>query len=429
MRSRRLLLLACFLGGSLFGGLIASRWHLPPEVKPPPAPQADLEERASIRGLAAARETLSALPYIDGTADPNSAASGVLSWEPARSWPGLNLYCARTLKAALLFGMDGKVVAAWHFPLRGVDHCAVFADGSALGLIQDRALLKVGRDSRVLWTFEAEVHHAFFEAPGGSIYVLARRPLSRPELHPRRRVYDDLVIELGPDGAARREISLLGALLKSPYRFLLPVVTALDPAPRAAGAEPIFDLLHANEIAVFDGRLAGRSPLFAAGNLLVSLRNLSALAILDSMGERVLWLWGPSNLAYQHHPSLLPDGKILLFNNRTEASELLEIDPLSFAIGWRYAPGPEFFSATRGSCQRLPNGNTLVTESNKGYAFELTPAGEKVWVWANPVLLEDGKRAFVWRVTRYDPSELPFLSASSNGASKGVGVTSPPPSQ
>jgi len=37
-----------------------------------------------------------------------------------------------------------------------------------------------------------------------------------------------------------------------------------------------------------------------------------------------------------------------------------------------------------GSCQRLPNGNTLITESNPGRAFEVTPDQKIVWEYINP---------------------------------------------
>jgi hypothetical protein len=38
----------------------------------------------------------------------------------------------------------------------------------------------------------------------------------------------------------------------------------------------------------------------------------------------------------------------------------------------------------RSAQERLPNGNTLVTESDGGRLFELTPGGEIVWEYINP---------------------------------------------
>ena len=37
-----------------------------------------------------------------------------------------------------------------------------------------------------------------------------------------------------------------------------------------------------------------------------------------------------------------------------------------------------------GSSARLSNGNTLITESLRGRAFEVTPEGEVVWRWVSP---------------------------------------------
>ena len=67
-------------------------------------------------------------------------------------------------------------------------------------------------------------------------------------------------------------------------------------------------------------------------------------------------------------------------------------------------PKDDFFSKSRGSVQRLPNGNTLITESDKGYVFEVTPKKEIVWRFANPDI-EDGIRQAIWRMTRFVPND------------------------
>ena len=48
------------------------------------------------------------------------------------------------------------------------------------------------------------------------------------------------------------------------------------------------------------------------------------------------------------------------------------MDPRTNAVGWRYSPEKDFFSASRGACQRLPNGNTLITLSEGGRVIEVT---------------------------------------------------------
>jgi hypothetical protein len=54
----------------------------------------------------------------------------------------------------------------------------------------------------------------------------------------------------------------------------------------------------------------------------------------------------------------------------------------------------------------LPNGNTLITEDNRGHVFEITKTGEIVWEFYTPsvYISEDKKqgkkRAAIYRMTR-----------------------------
>jgi hypothetical protein len=56
------------------------------------------------------------------------------------------------------------------------------------------------------------------------------------------------------------------------------------------------------------------------------------------------------------------------------------------ALQWSYAGAAEspIRSRTCGSAHRLPNGNTLITVSDAGYAREVTPEQEVVWEFHNP---------------------------------------------
>ncbi|VGO23401.1 aryl-sulfate sulfotransferase [Pontiella sulfatireligans] len=56
---------------------------------------------------------------------------------------------------------------------------------------------------------------------------------------------------------------------------------------------------------------------------------------------------------------------------------------------WSYTdPDPKtFFSQEISSAQRLPNGNTLINAGVHGTVFEVTPEGETVWEYVNPVTM------------------------------------------
>ncbi|MEE2788050.1 MAG: aryl-sulfate sulfotransferase [Myxococcota bacterium] len=51
---------------------------------------------------------------------------------------------------------------------------------------------------------------------------------------------------------------------------------------------------------------------------------------------------------------------------------------------WTYQQD-DFFSRRISGAQRLPNGNTLICEGSSGHLFEVTPNGEVVWDYINPV--------------------------------------------
>jgi len=102
-----------------------------------------------------------------------------------------------------------------------------------------------------------------------------------------------------------------------------------------------------------------------------------------------------------HHTHMIPkglpgEGNILLFNNGLPYSIVTEFNPVTLEIVWEYSGieigyseshslSHSFFSATIGSAQRLPNGNTLICEGDGGRIFEVTAKHEIVWEYIFPI--------------------------------------------
>ena len=139
---------------------------------------------------------------------------------------------------------------------------------------------------------------------------------------------------------------------------------------------------------------------FRPGNILVSARNLNTIFIIDKATGDVAWQYS-KGLDHQHEAVIVergrPDaGLIMLFNNGLEdlhvyrRSLVQAIDPVADEVTWEY--GSEFFFSTvGGTAQPLPGENILITSSNGGRVFEITPGGRIVWEWAppfNPMRLE-----------------------------------------
>ena len=180
---------------------------------------------------------------------------------------------------------------------------------------------------------------------------------------------------LDRDGKPRRRISILECLENSTFTSLL---------AKRPGAG---DLFHTNAISVLDGRLEDKIPEFSRGNLLISLRNLNAVVVIDPEEETVVWAL-TGRFRAQHDPRILENGNMTLFDNRGRGgrSTIYEYDPSTRQPVWSYRGTKEdpFFSNTCGESQRLPNGNTLITESDNGRAFEVTAGSRIVWEFLNP---------------------------------------------
>jgi hypothetical protein len=162
--------------------------------------------------------------------------------------------------------------------------------------------------------------------------------------------------------------------------------------------------------------LEERDRRFQEGNLLVCFRNVDQIAVLEKDSYRVLWAWGEGELEWPHHPTMLPNGHILIFDNgvKRKYSRVVELDPIAESIVWEYVAEPpeDFYSFAGGSAQRLPNGNTLICESDNGHIFEVTREGEVVWTWLNPATRQwrrDGHRESVYRMLRLPSSAVDRL--------------------
>jgi hypothetical protein len=238
-------------------------------------------------------------------------------------------------------------------------------------------MVKLAPDSRVVWRRAEPLFNDLWVAPDESrILALGKRAVRRDDLRPDAPILADEIITLDERGEVVARAPILAAFERSRFRDLL------HPLGEHA------DILHSNTIEVLAGPGTTASGPLAAGNLLVSLREIDTVAILDPAGREVLWARrGP--FRRQHEPSLLPDGRLLLFDNLGGdggGSRVVAVDPAGGGVETLFAgfPGRRFASAQAGVARRLANGNLLVVSSEQGAAWELTPGGEIAWEFRSP---------------------------------------------
>jgi hypothetical protein len=171
------------------------------------------------------------------------------------------------------------------------------------------------------------------------------------------------------------------SLLEAFERSQLGQKQALDFLPRDEA-----DIFHTNSIEILE---EGRRLQF-----LLSIRSLNAVAILDVASGRIVWAL--SGRWHKQHEAQIVDGNLLLFDNLgltraepgLEQSRVLEIDMDSLDVVWSYT-APGFYTKGAGAQQRLPNGNTLITESERGRIIEVTHEGTVVWEYVNPATVPE----------------------------------------
>jgi hypothetical protein len=219
----------------------------------------------------------------------------------------------------------------------------------------------------------------------------------------------------------------------------------------------------------------------ALDQIAVSVHNVNELWIIDhsttkdeakshkggkqGRGGDLLYRWGNAanyggsnaNLfSGQHDVEWIPDGlpgagHILIFDNGLSRnySRVVEIQQPVNADGsytfvngtygpdtllWEYRASPEnsFRAANTSGSQRLPSGNTMITDGPGGRIFEVTTKGDTVWEYFAKAT--DGQKGQVFRAERYEGTfagfagkkltaggPVAFAAVGSGGGGKGDG--------
>ncbi|MCH7951741.1 aryl-sulfate sulfotransferase [Patescibacteria group bacterium] len=323
----------------------------------------------------------------------------------------INIYNSRNLGLAHLIDMDGNVLHSWSANKGPWLHIEMSDKGDLFVNVKDEVLMKLDWDSNIIWENSSRFHHDIDIAENGDIYSLTRGRLDVPYQSTTIPILNDYIVILSPDGTIKKSVSVFKLFGdRIPKEVFDEIVEYLEEHPDERndgfmiGKGKPFDLFHANSLEITTKDIEGVSK---RGNVLVSLRALNLIVIIDLEQEEVVWTWGEGFLSKQHHPTVLDNGNILIFDNEGNNgySRVVEINPLSLEAEWVYqtTPPENFYSRLRGGNQRLPNGNTLITESDKGHVFELTKEGETVWEFWNPAFDEEtNERAPIYRMMRLD---------------------------
>lgn len=370
--------------------------------------------------------------------------NGVTILKADRVWPGNTLIAGMWGEQLgfRLVNMDGEILRQWfvsfnaiwpeakHLKIQphdwdtNIHGFVVYPNGDIVFNFEHNGTVAIDACANVRWKLSRETHHDIYRTKSGNLWVLdsqlitekdSRFPLLSPPF------YEEFLLELSPGGEILREISLLDVMKASGYEGLLvgPAENIAGPNGTGTVEKRLADITHLNDIDILEGELAESFPLFAEGDMLLSLRNLDLLIVVDGQTEKIKWsMAGPWLM--QHDPDFVKGGKIMVYDNRARrwgmpreaGSRILEVDPVTRNIRVVYEGSDDrmFFSSQMGRQQPLPNGNVLASEPDGGRLFEIDQRGEIVWEYINR--WSEDKVAAVTQARRLDENFFQELPAS-----------------
>lgn len=274
-----------------------------------------------------------------------------------------------------------------------IAHPLLSGDGGLIFNIMGSPLIKIGSSSSVEWVLDGMFHHSVEQDKEGNVWACS---VMKPSSYDGILTHiDDAIAKISPDGKVIFKKSVAKILEENGYRGLL-----------AGGfrGRPNEDPIHLNEV---QPALAD-SKYWKKGDLMLSMRNPSTIALYRPSTDRIIWLkTGP--WMNQHDVEFVSDHEISVFGNNViddvnrkvlmdGQNNVYFYDFITDTVSSPYKKAMKTFAVrtlTGGRSTVLSNGDVFIEESDKGRLLRLTP--------------ETAKWEFVRRV---DKNHLSMLSWS-----------------
>lgn len=381
-----------------------------------------LQARHALQASASGR-IITELPVLEAPLRVNEAGA---------FW-GYTLFTAQDSRAFLV-NMEGKTVYQWQLKneergpavsaIKWVD-AHMQPNGDLIVVEQTHAeypygysVRKLDKDSNTLWRTAIGAHHMIELQPDGSMLALWHRDAAGTELVgsdvAHGQLLEEMLSRISAQGEVVQTVSLSRLLVQ---HGLLKRADLYDEAE--------WDMVHPNSVMALPAEMAEAFPMLKPGDVLVSLRNLSAFVVIDLQADQLLMSKrGPWR--EQHDARFMPDGTIMMFDNQGMTRRRMPADAdesqgrsriLSFDLSTQQARviygdkrGEAFFSKKRGRVQTLPNQNLLITASDEGRIFEVDASRRVVWEYANPYFdITEKRSGIVIMAHRYAPEQADFF--------------------
>lgn len=395
-------------------------------------------------------------------------------------WKGLHGFPNKLLPGGYVLGHTGERNNAFSMQDQ-IDLVQVDWDGNVVWKFNQ---LEYIEDPGVEPQWMARQHHDYQRAgnpvgyyvPGmepqvdkGNTIILCHKNVKNPKISDKV-LLDDVIIEVTWEGEIVWEWSCNEHFDEYGFSEEAKNILFRDPNMRSAGGG-MGDWMHINSMSVLgpNGWYDAGDERFHPDNIIWDARESNIIAIIEKKTGKIVWKVGPDYntspelkelgwIIGQHHAHMIPrglpgEGNILVFDNGGWAgygspnpgsptgaknalrdySRILEFDPVTLKIVWQYTPAEagftmpvdasRFYSPFISSAQRLPNGNTLITEGSGGRLLEVTEDHELVWEYISPYWGDKLHLNMVYRAYRVPYEWAPQAKHSQEVSIKPVDVT------
>jgi hypothetical protein len=278
----------------------------------------------------------------------------------------------------------------------------VLPDGSVVFVFEYHGLVKLDRCGKLEWKVAEATHHSVERAEAGGYwvpgrkYVLDERAMRFP---PFKAPYsEDTILRISENGAVLEEMSVVELIYRSDMEAWLTAGHGSDFEQQLDG-----EILHLNKVSELKSKLAAHFPQFAAGDLLLSIRELNMVLVTDPHLRRIKW-WRVGPWIRQHDPEFTADGRVSVFNSNAyetafgpdnpfsqsyptipRSSNIIELDPTTdeYRIAYGGVKAQEMLSVIRGKHELTERGGLLITEFEGGRVFETDSDGRTIWQYVN----------------------------------------------
>ncbi len=238
-----------------------------------------------------------------------------------------------------------------------------------------------------------EIHHQFYKTKNDSYFFID----AEVQYHPCPDECEPEYPEIIPwQGDKFIEIDSLGNIIWEWSTFDYLTLNEYNPywverymVQWDFGGNPNFDWTHSNSV-YFD---EDEEVVY------ISIRNLSRIVAIDYNTKEILWHIGDSDFmeeiffnndfgfSHQHSAQITNDKNIIFFDNgrfnQPEQSRCVEIEVddtfENATLVWEHVLPESMLTLSRGECDRLSNGNTLISVGRTGNVLEVNNQNEILW--------------------------------------------------